>query len=127
MHTEASDPALPAAAWQLVCLCAAWCRLCESYRADFEEVGRRLQADWRGLSLRWIDIEDESDLCADLDIETFPTVMLCSVRAVHFAGTLTPHAATLERVIRAALVAAPVAIDPGFTALAGRLRSGRSA
>jgi len=105
----------------VVCLCAAWCQLCDSYRAVFEEVCRRVGQHEAALRSRWIDIEDEAELCGELDIETFPTLLVCQAGAVRFAGALTPQASTLERALRAALAGPPVSTDAAFAALAARL------
>lgn len=87
----------------IACLCAAWCRLCEGYAAVFNPVLGALQAQHAHLHMHWIDIEDEADLVGELDVETFPTLVVATATHVPFAGTLTPQADTLQRVLRAAL------------------------
>jgi len=77
------------------------------------------------LQAHWIDIEDESDLVGDLDVETFPTLVVQGPHTL-FAGTLTPQPETLLRVLRAALDAAdrgapPAAQPPEVMAFAERL------
>lgn len=114
---------------RVACLCAAWCRLCEGYASVFDEVVQRVRADWPRLQSRWVDIEDEADLVGDLDIETFPTLVVMQGDELRFAGTLTPQPGTLERVLRNALGHAPGATeraqwDPAFHALAKRLADG---
>ncbi|MGQ3054397.1 MAG: thioredoxin domain-containing protein [Roseateles sp.] len=105
----------------VACLCAAWCRTCESYQQVFEAACAELPQ--AGLRVRWIDIEDEAELIADLDIETFPTLLIADDTQVRFAGPLTPQPQTLQRVLRAHLAdARPAAVDAGFEALARRLR-----
>lgn len=107
----------------IACLCAAWCRTCESYQQVFEAACAELPQ--AGLQVRWIDIEDEAELIGDLDIETFPTLLIADDAHVRFVGPLTPQPDTLRRVLRAHLEdaqAAPVA--PEVTALAMRLRGG---
>jgi hypothetical protein len=94
---------MTAATPQLLCLCAAWCRLCDGYASVFDSAVQSLRAQWPGLAARWVDIEDEADLVGDLDIETFPTLVLLVGRELRFAGPLTPQASTLERVVRSAL------------------------
>ena len=114
----------------VACLCAAWCRTCDGYRAVFDEVTAELQATGAKLTPRWIDIEDEAELVGDLDVETFPTLLVASAGSVRFVGPLTPQPETLRRLLRAVLAgpAAPGG-DPGASpearALAMRLsRSG---
>ncbi len=105
----------------VACLCAAWCRTCESYQQVFQAACAELPQD--GLRVRWIDIEDEADLIGDLDIETFPTLMIADDEAVRFAGPLTPQPETLRRVLRAHLAdPRPAPVDAGYIALAARLR-----
>jgi thioredoxin-like negative regulator of GroEL len=108
----------------VACLCAAWCRTCESYQQVFEAACAELpQAELR---VRWIDIEDEADLIGDLDIETFPTLLIADGDGVRFAGPLTPQPETLKRVLRAHLAdATPSRVAPEYAELAQRLRAGR--
>jgi len=107
----------------VACLCAAWCRTCESYQEVFEAACAALPQ--QGLHVRWIDIEDEAELIGDLDIETFPTLLIADDEHVRFAGPLTPQPETLRRVLRAHLddtKAAGVGAD--YIELAARLRAG---
>ena len=90
----------------LACLCAAWCRLCDGYASVFAEAVGELQRTRPELQAHWIDIEDESDLVGELDVETFPTLVLVQGAHTLFAGTLTPQPQTLLRVLQAALEAA---------------------
>ena len=93
------------AAPRVLCLCAAWCQLCTAYAAVFEDTVQRLRADWPELASRWIDIEDEADLVGDLDVETFPTLVVLRDRQVLFHGPLPPQAEVLDRVVRSVLEA----------------------
>jgi thioredoxin-like negative regulator of GroEL len=90
----------------IACLCAAWCRLCDEYRpmlqalaAEFTRAGVRAQ--WH-----WVDIEDEADLVGDLDVETFPTLVIADDTQVRFAGPVTPQRDTLQRLLRATVLEA---------------------
>ena len=119
---------MPAAPIHLACLCAAWCRLCDDYAAVFEQVAGELAAAGVPLRCHWIDIEDESELVGDFDVETFPTIVIVDPQAVRFAGPLTPQADTLRRLLRATLQeAAPDAhwppMAPEIEAFAQRLRA----
>lgn len=106
----------------VACLCAAWCRTCESYEQVFEAACSELPQ--AGLQVRWIDIEDEAELIGDLDIETFPTLLIADDNQVRFAGPLTPQPETLRRILRAHLDdASPARAAPAFTELAQRLRA----
>ena len=78
----------------------------------------------QGLHVRWIDIEDEAELVGDLDIETFPTLLIADGEHIRFAGPLTPQPETLRRVLRAHLSdARPMPVDAAYVELAARLRS----
>ena len=54
----------------------------------------------------WVDIEDESDLVGDLDVETFPTLLIADGERALFLGPLLPQAPVLARLL-ASLQAAP--------------------
>jgi hypothetical protein len=92
-----------AQALHVACLCAAWCRTCDSYAAVFEQAMVALRLQHPGLQAHWIDIEDEAELLGDFDIETFPTLVVLAGHQLRFAGALTPQPETLQRVLRAAL------------------------
>lgn len=120
MQPPASDPPPPL---HLACLCAAWCRLCDGYRPVFDGVVQTLRQRWPALQAHWIDIEDDAALVGDLDIETFPTLVLVHGSRLLFAGVLTPQPEVLLRVLQAALDGgAPAAgADPAFQDFARRL------
>lgn len=50
-------------------------------------------------SAQWIDIENESDLIGNCDVEQFPTLLVFDAERVYFAGPLRPDASTLRRVL----------------------------
>ena len=87
MHSETAP-------W-VICLCADWCGLCRDYRQVLEQVAAR----YPGYRFAWLDIEDQADLVGDMDIETFPTLLVADEASVLFLGTLTPHADTLSRLL----------------------------
>jgi hypothetical protein len=117
-----------AAPIDLVCLCAAWCRLCDGYALVLQEVVESLAVAHPGLRLRWLDIEDEADLLGEVDVETFPTIVLIDrAGRVRFAGPVMPQAETLRRLLQSLLAPdAPAGRGAGVTdeveAFAGRLR-----
>ncbi|HEU4458283.1 MAG TPA: thioredoxin family protein [Methylibium sp.] len=84
----------------VACLCAAWCRSCDGYRATFEAAARGRP----GARFVWIDIEDASDALApfDLDVENFPTLAVARGGELRFLGALTPQPQTLARMLDAA-------------------------
>lgn len=93
---RAADPNLAQAPAAVLCLCAAWCRLCDEYRTVFDAA----RAAHPQLRFRWVDIEDEAEALGDLDIETFPTLLIACGDTLRHAGPLPPQAAVLERLLR---------------------------
>ena len=81
-------------AW-VVCLCADWCNLCRDYRAVFAQMAER----YPGFRFAWLDIEDQADLVGDVDVETFPTLLLADAQGTRFFGPVTPQANTLARLL----------------------------
>ena len=82
------------------CLCAQWCGTCREYQPIFEQ----LAAQMPEARFVWVDIEAHDDLLGDLDIENFPTLLIADAQGqARFAGTVLPHAETLQRMCQAAL------------------------
>jgi len=77
----------------VVCLCADWCGLCRDYEAVFAQTAAR----YPGFRFAWLDIEDQADLVGDIDVETFPTVLMADAQGTRFFGPLMPQAHTLAR------------------------------
>ena len=112
----------------IACLCAAWCRLCDDYRAVLRGVAAELAVGQTALKWHWIDIEDEADLLGDVDVETFPTLVIAERSAVRFAGPLRPQPETLRRLLRATVVDAQAdtrwpGVNGEYLAFAARLES----
>ncbi len=85
------------AAGAVICLCAAWCRTCDDFRPGFEQA----RAAHPRLAFRWVDIEDEADLLGDIDIETFPTLVIGGRDGrVRFAGPVLPQAGQIPRLLQ---------------------------
>ena len=82
----------------VICLCADWCGLCRDYQDLFAQAAVR----YPGSRFVWLDIEDQSDLVGDLEVETFPTLLIADAGGTQFFGPLTPQAETLSRVLDAA-------------------------
>ena len=120
-----SHPERPARGdWWAVCLCAAWCGTCGIYRPLFEELS------WAHPDVRfeWVDIEDESDIAGDLDVETFPTLLIADGERALFLGPLLPQAPVLARLLASLQAAAPGSAGAGGEAqgVFERVRSARS-
>lgn len=82
----------------VACLCAAWCRTCDEYAQVFQQ----LQQSLPGHRYRWIDIEDEADLVGEVDVETFPTLLIAQGGQVLFAGPVLPRLADAQRLVEVA-------------------------
>lgn len=81
--------------FDIVCLCADWCGTCREYAQVFEALQQALPAH----RYRWIDIEDEADALGDIDIETFPTLLVAHGGRVLFAGPVLPRLGDAQRLI----------------------------
>ncbi|MFZ4550338.1 MAG: thioredoxin family protein [Aquabacterium sp.] len=79
----------------IACLCADWCGTCREYADTFAALQQALP----GHRYRWIDIEDESDLVGDVDVETFPTLLVAAQGHVLFAGPVLPRLADAQRLV----------------------------
>ena len=79
----------------IVCLCADWCGTCREYAQVFEALQQALPAH----RYRWIDIEDEADALGDIDIETYPTLLVAHGGRVLFAGPVLPRLGDAQRLI----------------------------
>ena len=121
-----SHPERPARGdWWAVCLCAAWCGTCGIYRPLFDELARA-HPDVR---FEWVDIEDESDIAGDLDVETFPTLLIADGERALFLGPLLPQAPVLARLLASLQAAAPGSAGPAGEAqqVFERVRAARGA
>jgi thioredoxin-like negative regulator of GroEL len=83
--------------WIVACLCAAWCGTCGSYRAAFDALAARHPDK----VFVWIDIEDESDVVGELDVDNFPTLLVQRGETVAFFGTVLPDPAIADRMVQA--------------------------
>jgi thioredoxin 1 len=81
--------------WWVICLCAEWCGVCREWRDAFEQ----LAATHPDLRFGWIDVEDEAQAMGDVDIETFPTMLVAHGDSPRFFGPVQPSAAQLARLL----------------------------
>lgn len=117
MQRPALDDASP---WWVACLCAAWCGVCRDFLPAFQEQARAHPA----MHFAWVDVEDEDDAMGDVDIETFPTLLVARGDTVLFLGPTPPSGSQLARML-GTLQAQPVAapgLPPHANALLARLR-----
>jgi thioredoxin reductase (NADPH) len=79
----------------VVALCAAWCDTCNEFRATLERIAKARP----DLFFLWLDIEDDSEICGDIDIENFPTLAIYrGTRLLHY-GVSLPQEGTVARLI----------------------------
>lgn len=81
--------------WWAICLCAAWCGTCRDYRSLFDA----LALEHPQVRFLWVDVEDEDDLVGELDVETFPTLLIADGAQALFLGPLLPQAPVLSRLL----------------------------
>ncbi len=86
----------------MACLCAGWCGVCRDWRPLFDEAARAHPA----LRFAWVDVEDEADAMGEVEIDTFPTLLVARGSQPLFLGAIPPTASQLTRLV-ASLVARP--------------------
>lgn len=108
--------------WWVVCLCAEWCNVCRAIRPGFDA----LAIDWPQTRFTWVDVEDEENIVGDLDIETFPTMLIGNAGEVRFLGPIQPQMAVLSRMLAGLTAEDGVALDdPQALALLRRIIASR--
>ena len=78
-----------------------------------------------GTAFAWVDVEDDDELLGDLDIETFPTLLVTVKGQPRFFGPVLPGEETLRRLLRALDEPGrpPVQVDAEVASLAAHLNS----
>lgn len=102
--------------------CAEWCGTCRSFRPVLE----KLVAAHPQMDFAWLDIEDDTGLAGDIEVESFPTVaILRGGQPLYFGATL-PLEDVVARLIRSALSTdGPlVEVPEELSALAARIHAG---
>ena len=82
--------------WQAICLCAAWCGVCR----DWDRIFRELAHTFPGVRFAWVDVEDEADAMGELEIETFPTLLVAQDGHARFFGPVQPMAGEVSRLLK---------------------------
>ncbi|MDB5872285.1 MAG: protein-disulfide reductase (thioredoxin)-like protein [Ramlibacter sp.] len=104
--------------WWVICLCAQWCGVCREWRDIFNQAA----AANPGLRFAWVDVEDEAQAMGDIDIETFPTLLIAQGSNARFFGPVQPSGAQLSRLVASLTESSqPVKEPPGAAALLARL------
>ena len=81
--------------WWVICLCAEWCGVCREWREAFNAQA----ASHPELHFAWVDVEDEADAMGDIDIETFPTLMIAREGEPMFFGPVLPSGSQFSRLL----------------------------
>jgi thioredoxin 1 len=81
--------------WWVICLCAEWCGVCREWREAFTQAA----AAHPELRFAWVDVEDEADAMGDVDIETFPTLLIAREGKPMFYGPVLPSGTQFTRLI----------------------------
>jgi thioredoxin reductase (NADPH) len=79
----------------VACLCATWCKTCTEFRATFD----RLQAADPAAKFVWLDVEDDSALVGDIEIENFPTLAVFRGGKPLFYGVTMPQEGVVARTL----------------------------
>ena len=105
-------------AW-VICLCAEWCGVCREWRDIFEQAA----AANPQAKFAWVDVEDEAAAMGDIDVETFPTILVAEDTRPLFFGPVQPSATQFGRLLANMLQdgAASAGITPDISALLQRL------
>ena len=94
-HSTSPAFSAPARRAWVICLCADWCGLCR----DYHDLFARMAARYPAFRFAWLDVEDQAALVGDIDVETFPTLLLADAGGTRFFGPLTPQPQTLSRLL----------------------------
>jgi len=119
MDSTSGDEAQPT--WWVACLCAAWCGVCREWLPQFTAQARAHP----GMRFAWVDVEDEDETMGEVDIETFPTLLVGRGRQVMFLAPIPPLGTQFTRLL-ARLQAQPdpdPGVPPEADALLARLRA----
>ena len=81
----------------VACLCATWCKTCTEFRDTFDKLAQQNA----GAKFVWLDVEDDSALVGDLEIENFPTLAVFRDGAPLFYGVTMPQEGVVARTLAA--------------------------
>src|SRR5207253_10468120 len=74
---------------------AGWYDTCNEYGESVE----RIAEAWRRFVFEWLDIEDDSDVCADIDVENFPTLGIYRGDVLLHFGVSLPQEGPVARLV----------------------------
>jgi thioredoxin 1 len=79
----------------VACLCATWCKTCTEFRATFDKLAQENAA----ARFVWLDVEDDSALIGDIEIENFPTLAVFRGDKPLFYGVSMPQEGVVARTL----------------------------
>jgi len=79
----------------VACLCATWCKTCGEFRDTFD----RLSRAHAGAKFVWIDVEEDSAIVGDIEIDNFPTLAVFRGDKPLFYGVTMPQEGVVARTL----------------------------
>ena len=79
----------------VACLCATWCKTCGEFRDTFDKLARAHAS----AKFVWIDVEDDSAMVGDIEIENFPTLAVFRGDKPLFYGVTMPQEGVVARTL----------------------------
>lgn len=79
-----------------IALCAEWCGTCREFRGVLE----KLAVTYPNVVFSWIDIEDDAELVADLEVESFPALLIVRDGVPLYYGMILPTEAAVVPLLR---------------------------
>src|SRR3954452_2748131 len=76
-------------------LCAAWCSTCTEFRAAFDALAAQRPA----VRFEWLDLEDDAELCGDVEVANFPTILAFRDERILHYGVTVPLVGVVARLI----------------------------
>lgn len=109
----------------VACLCASWCTTCGEFRDTFE----RLRKANGAARFVWLDVEGDSALMGEIEVESFPTLAVFRGDQPLFYGVTMPHEGVVARTLASLMRpdAGAVAVPEEIAGLPGALRNGARA
>jgi hypothetical protein len=78
---------------KILVVCADWCSVCRSYKVILNDLS--------GFDINWIDINDFESLTDEIEIETFPSVIIFDETDILFFGPIEPNKNSLTSLLSA--------------------------
>jgi len=76
-------------------LCVSWCSTCTEFRAAFDALAAQRPA----VRFVWLDVEDDAELCGDVEVANFPTILAFRGERILHYGITVPLIGVVARLI----------------------------